>query len=217
MNFDALKQDSLELARQQSLVVERGGCRLGYLVPVGPWILRAPGLVAEISKWRARAMKMFLTQFESTPLKTKEYLASQSVAVSNRILFLIEAEGVFVGHIGLSNATTETAEVDNLMRGVAGGSTDLIEVSERTLIGWSFSVLGLKSLSLRLISYNFMAREIHASLGFVTSQRLPLNRVVFPDRTVLEPCDTKDSNVPYCCDIMTLDRSDFESRSHYPS
>lgn len=214
MKPDQLKRSSLEGASLKAIPIIHEGDSLGSLIPVGPWILDVPDLIRLMSEWRARAMRMFLTQFESTPEKTTAYLKDLSIGQPNRILFMIESDRTFLGHIGLACIDNRTAELDNVMRGKSGGSPNLMEASERTLINWAFTNLGLESLFLRILSYNFIAKALHEQMGFQTTQRLPLRRVSKGDSSILEECTSEVANVSFTCDIMALDKADFRNEAH---
>lgn len=209
MTLSELKSATLEEAKLQAIPIEFQGQSLGSLVPVGPWILGVSDLICQISAWRCRAMRMFLIQFDSTPSKTEDYLLKFSVGQRDRILFMIEAEGSFVGHIGLAKITDTSAELDNLMRGSTGGSSELMKASERTLIRWAFMELGLQALQLRILSYNIFAKVIHEEMGFQTFQRSNLRRVFQDEMTTLEECSEQAANVAFTCDHMILSREVF--------
>jgi len=204
-----LKKMTLHEARLCCIPIRHDGDVLGHLVPIGPWIIDDWDVIGQISQWRAQAMRMFLTQFESTPEKTTAYLTNRSVGDDDRILFMIEVEGEFLGHVGLASIAQTTAELDNLMRGMSGGSPELMEASERTTVEWAFTALNLESLYLRILSYNFMAKTIHERLGFVTTQRLPLRREEMPDSTILVECEASEATVSYTLDVMVLERAAF--------
>lgn len=208
----SLKRETVESARALAIPITRGEEDLGRLVPIGPWILGDKPLVEAMAMWRARTMEMFLAQFESTPTKTADYLQRFSIGQANRILFMIESDGIFLGHIGLANIEDGTAEIDNVMRGVSAGPRGLMSASERTLSGWAFATLELSSLYLRVLSNNTLAKRLYERDGFVTSESLPLRRVSAADGTVLVPCAPDQASVPFNCDVMTLDRGRFEAR-----
>lgn len=209
VNLSDLKSSTLAEANARAIPVEHHGQRIGSLVPVGPWILDSPSLIHQISDWRARAMKMFMVQFESTPSKTETYLAKHSIGQRDRILFMIRTDGEFLGHVGLAGITNRTAELDNLMRGHSGGSPHLMEASEETLIRWAFTQLELDFLQLRVLSYNIFAKAIHERMGFRTTRRSHLRRVVGDEVTTLEECAKQSASVNFTCDHMTLARQDF--------
>ena len=210
LNLNELKPHTLAAARTASHPVKDSGMEIGRLVPVGPWILESGDLIRQMAEWRARAMRMFLSQFESTPARTKDYLRRLSLAEWDRILFMIEVDTTFVGHIGLAHVANGTGELDNLMRGLPGGATNLLEICERTLLTWAFSHLNLDDVYLRVLSFNFPAKEIHEAIGFRVTERHPLRRVLDEDMTTrLVECLEEEAQVSYRCEVMWLSRECF--------
>ena len=207
-----LKSDTLQGALANAIPILRGLDQLGQLVPVGDWILTDDELISRLGLWRAREMDMFLAQVESTAAKTKVYLREYSIARDDRILFMIETEEGFVGHIGLANIEDSTAEIDNVMRGVPAHGDGLMSASERALVSWAFDNLDVTSLHLRVLSSNVAAKRLYERDGFATTKRLSLRREPAVDGTVLVPCDSNQANVPFTCDVMTLDRGRFRSQ-----
>ena len=185
---------------------------IGILIPVGSWILGDPDTIAAIAEWRARAMRMFLIQFESTIEGTTHYLKNLSIGQTSRILFMLQdTEGSLVGHVGLADVTETQAELDNLMRGKRGGPPDLMRAAECEILKWGFGVLGLESIHGRILSYNFLAMDIHKSLGFVVTEEVPLFREKHAGQTTLEPCSAERTNVSFTCNVISLDRDDFRA------
>ncbi|MDD2818510.1 MAG: GNAT family N-acetyltransferase [Candidatus Nanopelagicales bacterium] len=205
----SLKRENIESARERAIPITRGNEVLGMLVPVGSWILADETLIEAMASWRARTMEMFLAQFESTPAKTANYLQQFSIGLEQRILFMIESDGIFLGHIGLANIHPDTAEIDNVMRGINSGPRGLMSASERSLAEWAFVTLDLSSLYLRVLSNNTLAKRLYERDGFVTTESLPLRRESAVDGTVLVPCSQDQASVSFTCDVMTLDRERF--------
>lgn len=210
MNLAGLKVETLNAARSKGLSF---ACRDGavvVLVPVGPWVLLKPELVRAMSEWRARSMQSFHIRFESTPSKTEQYLRDFSLGQNDRLLFMIEVDGDFLGHIGLANVTADDAEIDNVMRGVRGDPPELMEISARTLIEWAFCELGLKQLYLQVLSDNERAKDLYGRLGFVTTERHPLRIERRSDSTALVRCAKSEATEEFTSDVMALNRESFE-------
>lgn len=170
--LQALKGDTLEQARALRLPIEADGAVIGSLVPIGPWILTDPHHIDLICQWRQAAMTMFMAQFDSTPERTHHYLQQRSVGEADRILFFIhDADDRCVGHGGFSGIGENSAELDNLMRGVGGGHPALIQHAERTLLAWLFAQMGSAEITARVLSYShriarapgFQAARQHAA------------------------------------------------------
>jgi RimJ/RimL family protein N-acetyltransferase len=215
----ALKCDTHEQALARALPIEADGAVIGSLVPIGPWILSDAHHIDLICQWRQAAMKMFMAQFESTPERTRHYLEQRSVGEPDRILFFIhDADERCVGHGGFSGIGEDTAELDNLMRGVGGGHPALIQHAERTLLAWLFDQMGSSEITARVLSYNWLVIELHERLGFRRRTSLPLRKTTHEGGlTLLEPCDSDQANVRHTCLELVLDRSSFEAALDTPT
>lgn len=197
-------------------ILNKENITIGYLVPVGNWILKDQEKIILISLWRRRAMKMFLTQFESTYERTYEYLNNFSVKEPNRIFFLLyDINERFVGHIGLAGIDGQTGELDNIMRGLEGGVPRLIFYAELTLLDWCFKVLGISSSYLRVLSYNWLAISLHQEVGFLVHEQIPLYKVIHNGFVLHQPCLKTDTNVRYNCTKMLLSNQDFYRKNKW--
>jgi hypothetical protein len=120
-----------------------------------------------LTDWRRRYMKFFLTQFEASLSRTDAWLKRVVLPARDRILFLIELEnGIFVGHIGASNISASSAELDNLIRGRKGGDARLIYYAELALLRWIFFSLEKEFALLHVFSTNEVTAALHKSVGF---------------------------------------------------
>lgn len=209
----ALKCDTLAQARTHSIPIEADGAVIGALVPIGPWVLSGEQHIGLICQWRQSAMKMFMAQFDSTPERTRHYLEHRSVGEADRILFFIhDADDRCVGHGGFSGIGDDTAELDNLMRGVGGGHPALIQHAERTLLTWLFEQMGSAEITARVLSYNWLVIELHERLGFERRACLPLKKTTFEDGlTLLEPCAPEEADVRHTCIELVLTRAALQS------
>ena len=203
-----LKSKSFEMARLNRMAIQdENSITVGYLIPIGLWVEAETQTITSISSWRGRDMKNFLVQFDSTFEKTKAYLVNKSIKEPDRILFLIVDQfEILIGHLGLSKINSDNAELDNLMRGVPGGPKDLMELAEKTVIDFAFSKLGVNSVSLRVLSFNFLAISIHQRLGFIVIEREYLKKSIVGDEICHDPVPKGDSNVDFSCLIMVKNR-----------
>jgi len=189
---------------------------IGCLVPVGPWILKDEEKINLISLWRQRAMRMFLTQFESTSLKTYEYLKNSSIGEKNRIFFLLyDTKDRFVGHIGVANIDGETGELDNLMRGIGGGDPRLIFYAEITLLDWYFNLLGMNTSYLRVLSCNWLVISLHQEVGYIVKENIPLRKVINNGMVLHDPSSIDKANVLYSCTKMLLCKHNFYQANNW--
>ena len=195
------------------------GITVGYLIPIGSWLLKQPQLIERISRWRQTFMRMFLAQFISTAEKTFNYLKLLSIEQPDRILFIIRTlEGHDVGHVGLSNITPNHAELDNLMRGEPGGHVRLVYFAELAVIDWAFKVLKLRRITARVLSYNWMALEMHREVGFQEIARYPLLKIVDGDDiNHVHATKPENSNVNYSCLELELNIEDLATTAPWLS
>lgn len=196
----ASREDALRLE-----VAAADGAAIGALLLAGSWVLREPELLEQVTQWRRRSMRMFLSQFEPSASRTATYFRDIVLAQPDRVLFfLLDAQGAAVGHLGVANWTAESAELDNLVRGVGGGHPQLTYFAERALLEWVFGQSPVRSVFARVLSYNWMAQDLHASLGFAPTQAQSLRQVATADGVHHEFVDTESSNVAYRCVVMEL-------------
>ena len=202
------KTYSFDSARLKALAIhDENLAVVGHLIPVGLWIETHSHLITNISEWRARDMKNYLIQFDSTFEKTKAYLMERSIKQTDRLLFLIfDVAENFIGHLGLSKVSEVTAELDNLMRGNPGGPKNFMELAEKTVIEFAFEELQVKCISLRVLSFNFLAISIHQRLGFVLSEREFLKKKIEDGEVRYEPATREESDVNFTCLIMNKSR-----------
>lgn len=194
-----MKVDQFDNAAAFAIPVKNlSGDLIGKLVPVGNWILDKEEKVESIRTWRSKARRMFLTQIDSTYEQTRAYLKNVSIEQANRLLFLLfDDKDKFVGHLGICNVTESLCELDNLMRGVSGGSPRLVYFSEVALLDWCFATLGVAGCNVGVLTYNVMVIDLHAEVGFVETERKSLKKVVVDGVTTHQVVDQSESNVGY--------------------
>ncbi len=158
-------------------VVDYSESTIGELRPLTVSSLNDDGLMESITKWRNAASKSFLTQFEATPDRTRRWLQDVVLRDDSRLLFLLHSTTRIVGHYGFKNLTHESAEVDNLVRGEAGGHPQLIHFAEVALVKWLFSTFGISRLYGYVFGGNWQALDLHARVGFENSDLIPLVRM----------------------------------------
>ena len=73
--IQALKKGLFADAKEASIPVsDSDGNSIGKLVPIGEWIFDDKDTIEQICKWRQKAMRFFLHQFDSTVVRTESYL-----------------------------------------------------------------------------------------------------------------------------------------------
>ena len=183
---------------------------IGYLLPVGEWILSDDQKIEKIRLWRQKSMKMYLTQFDSTFEKTLNYLKTLSIAEEGRLFFLLyDDTDRFIGHLGVADVDGTKLELDNLMRGVYGGHPRLVYFAELALLNWSFNSLGIVESDVRVLSYNWLVVSLHEEVGYKLVDSLPLKKLLKDGITEHIPTKTNEANVKYSCFRMVLNKNDF--------
>ncbi|MFZ5845321.1 MAG: GNAT family N-acetyltransferase [Patescibacteria group bacterium] len=128
--------------------------------------------------WRKRNSRWFPAIFRVTLKGTKRWAHSQLLEMPERILFMVEdLSGREIGHMGLYrfNFSDKSCEIDNVIRGkmlVPGVMT----LALKTLINWSYSVLQVKNLYLRVFSDNKKAISFYERCGFKEIEKIPLQK-----------------------------------------
>lgn len=201
VDLSKFKVVDFEVAKQFALEVSPNV----QLIPVGPWILNEPELIDSMASWRQQSMGMFFAQFDSTTEKTRNYLVKASIAQTNRLLFVIFESGKAVGHLGISNATDSSAELDNVMRGIRAETPQLMQLAIELILSWAQTDLGLVEVSLKVISDNQRAIELYARCGFKLAITSALKKVTRGSDVTLVECADLESNVNSRSQTMTKD------------
>ena len=210
IDLDALKKDTFIEALGCSLsVMDDENNKIAKLVPIGNWALKDSELLSGFAAWRQTFMRFFLTQFTASKESTSGYLQKLSIGQSNRIFFAIYVNDISVGHIGLSKITNSNAELDNIIRGVSGGHTDLMYFSEKKLLDWAFTKLTLKTIDAQVMSKNFMALSLHERFGFKLKERHNLKKVTNESSICYEVCDKEAATEKFFLDIIEVSKEDF--------
>jgi RimJ/RimL family protein N-acetyltransferase len=137
--------------------------------------------IINLSEWRNRYVRSFLTEFEATPQRTRTWITQAVAQDLSRILFMIEEPGLPpLGYIGLAfiDYDRQTAEADSVVRGNTGHPGTMARALQ-TLIEWSQDSLGIKKIGVRVLSDN-PALAFYEKFGFREVERVPLQREASP-------------------------------------
>lgn len=190
-------------------VLTESGTKIAELIPIGRWALNDEDLLNSFASWRQRFMRFFLTQFIASKESTASYLKNLSIPKTDRIFFAIYVEKKLIGHIGLSNVTSDKAELDNIIRGVSGGHADVMYFAEKTLLTWAFEELKVQRVDAQVMSKNFMALSLHERVGFKLSERHFLKKVVCENSFSFEICDENFATEKFFLDIIEVSNNEF--------
>ena len=170
------KQDLVRAGRPVRLpIVDRSGEQIGALRLLDSALAADPAVVTDLTEWRARFMKFFLTHFEPTEARTRDWLLNVTLPADDRLLFLIETEpDCFIGNFGLTGISPTTAELDILIRGRHGGGPDLIRLAKCAMLRWLFNDEARATATLRVISTNSTGIRLYTRVGFERTASDPL-------------------------------------------
>jgi len=188
---------------------------VGYLKPITKNVLLddEQGVISLLTKWRRMFAKFFLTQFVLSNERTERWLNQIVLPSRDRILFLVcTSDHKAIGNFGLCNVNSESAELDNLIRGEKGGDPQLIYYSELSLLKWLFLDLGVKTACLHIFSNNSKTISLHEKVGFVVTQEYKLWEQKTDEGKRYSIVEGEGQPVDFCYLEMNLDRESFISR-----
>lgn len=131
-----------------------------------------------LGKWRKENEMWFYSQFEVTLERTTKWFKERVINAPDRLLFLIDVDNEYIGHVGLFRFDFEnnTCEIDNIVRGEPK-FPGIMENAIKEMMCWGKEVLGLKNYSLQVISDNKKAIKLYHKLSFIDTSRVPLIQV----------------------------------------
>lgn len=171
--------------------------RVGYLLPLGGWVLENIKLIEQVASWRNKFNRMFPSQFVATIDSTKLHLKNIIEAKDAIIFFIEDLEGKIIGHIGAINVTETNFELAHLMRGEQTSNTEIMLCAEKHLIEWGLRELKINSIKLEVMSYNFSAISLHEKIGFKFVKKMPIKKIKVDNGVRHEICKVEDANVNY--------------------
>ena len=204
--LSSIKFSSFEQAVENSISVtsSQNGEIVAHLIPVGEWILNRTKLLISIVEWRNKYMRFYLTQFDANLENATNYIQSKIHSNSSAVFFMIADEHYkILGHIGFCEITSTSAELDNVLLGEASSVRNLMQDVEIQSINWIRDFLNLEKIQLKVLSYNFLAIDLHEMCGFKVEERLPIRKVHYFNQRKYEPCLPEESNLDFYCLIMS--------------
>lgn len=139
--------------------------------------------VRALTQWRNRYVDAFLTEFDATESRTRQWLTTKVGPDETRILFMLDdaRDGRTLGYMGLAYINWEQryAEADAIVRG-APTAPGLMTRAMRIMLDWARHQLGIERIGVRVRSDN-RALNFYLKFGFREIQRVPLRRKVTHD------------------------------------
>ena len=137
-----------------------------------------PDDVKALTEWRNCNVHSFLTEFEATETRTRNWLTQQVASDPSRILFMIEENGQEpLGYVGMAfiDWAQGSGEADSVVRG-RDGRSGIMAAALRTLIFWGRKELGLRQCGVRVLADN-PANAFYIKFGFRELRRQGLRCV----------------------------------------
>jgi len=124
-------------------------------------------IVDKLFQWRLAAVE-FKDLRSPTLDSTKAWLANNYLANTNKLLFMVESENMFIGHMGfnLFFSTGSYLEIDNVIRGVKGRHKGIMTRALRTMIAWGVETFAPELIYLRTTECNSHAIDFYLKCGF---------------------------------------------------
>ncbi len=133
-------------------------------------------LMKLLSDWRKKHEFWFQAQFPISVERTTNWFDKKVIREPDRVLFVIEIDGLYVGHTGLFrfDFSDFTCEIDNVVRGEDSVFPGIIGDAVVSLMNWGKVELGIKNYRLQTTSDNEKALRLYGRLGFIETKRIPL-------------------------------------------
>ncbi|MEK7592860.1 MAG: GNAT family N-acetyltransferase, partial [Patescibacteria group bacterium] len=155
------------------------------LVPVTSKDQSSRKSISLLTDWRKKNDWWFPSQFKVTYEGTKRWLTTQLLEKKGRVLFFLEDDrGKRLGHLGLYSFDFKdnSCEVDNVIRGEES-APGVMTHALNMLIQWTYEVLKIKTIYLRVFSDNERAIKLYRRCHFVDDDLISLAKEVRDDGT----------------------------------
>lgn len=155
---------------------------IGDMRPLTSCHLDRMDVIEKLTNWRNANMSNFLTDFEATPARTRSWIQNDLLKSYGQMLWLIcYQNGELVGHIGFKNLTSQTAQLDNAMRGERYGHPKLLVVAGNYLVKWLWQTTPVKRIDAYVMADNATSIMMSRQIGFQGWKRYPLIKRMVKD------------------------------------
>lgn len=128
--------------------------------------------LSSITEWRRNYKDFFFNDFEPTIERTEKWLKSVFLSSPRSLFFLLFFEEKFIGHYAFKNLTEQSAFLDNLVKGVQGGHSKIIETAVTKLIDWLFDNFCISQVNGTILTDNPYSIMSHKRFGFNFSEKI---------------------------------------------
>lgn len=171
-------------------------------------------VLEQMTRWRKTNADSFFTQFIPTVERTQRWLHDVLLCDSTRVMFLVEDEdGRRIGQFALCSITAEEAQLDNAIRGEAGGHPRLFYFVELAVLQFCFEYLGVQKVFGNLFSNNIMAILLHKTVGLSVEKVQLLRKTESQDEVRFDPvADPAQANTKVQQLTISVDCTSFYER-----
>ncbi len=165
----------------ESLVIpiyDDNGAEIGVMRPITKLHLQYNDIIEKMTNWRNQYNTFFLTQFNATPERTKQWLKTVVLSDPTRLLFLIYYRDKLIGHQGFKELRGDSVFTDNLLRGERDGHPSLMRYAGSTLVEWLFDFMQVNEVYGYLFANNAMAIKLNRDVGYSFLEKFPLQKQV---------------------------------------
>ena len=165
----------------ESLVIpiyDDNGAEIGVMRPITKLHLQYNDIIEKMTNWRNQYNTFFLTQFNATPERTKQWLKTVVLSDPTRLLFLIYCRDNLIGHYGFKELRGDSVFADNLLRGERDGHPSLMRYAGSTLVEWLFDFMQVNEVYGYLFANNAMAIKLNRDVGYSFLEKFPLQKQV---------------------------------------
>lgn len=169
---------------KESLVIpirDDNGIEIGSMRPITKMQLHDNYIIEKMTDWRNQYMMFFLTQFNATPSRTKQWLENVVLSNPSQLLFLIYSGETLIGQYGFKDLNSDSAFLDNLIRGERGGHPLLMRCAVSALAKWVLDVMQVNIVYGYAFANNPMALKVNRDAGFSPAEKYPLRKQIEGD------------------------------------
>ena len=166
---------------EESLVIpicDDNGADIGVIRPITKMHLQSNDVIEKLTNWRNQYKTFFLTQFNATPARTKQWLENVVLSDPTRLLTLIYYRDSLMGHYGFKELSGDSVFTDNLLRGERGGHPSLMRYAVSTLVEWLFDTMRVNEVYGYVFANNAMAIRLNRDVGYCFLETFPLRKQV---------------------------------------
>ena len=155
-------------------LTEESGQLIGVMRPLTARHLETD-LLEKLTDWRNANMANFLTHFEATPARTRAWVQNVLLKGRGQMLWLVyDQSDDLVGHFGFKNLTSQSALLDNALRGERQGHPKLFVAAGKSLVQWLWQATQVQRINAYVMADNVPSIMMNRQIGFQGWERHPL-------------------------------------------